>query len=176
MSKKCRFCESLDDVKRVKKRFSVCRACRPAVYAVINSPDVIEQVWPLLQDRAILPQVRRIKIPWRVEMPEELAAKRHRTQDREQNTWYLIVSEHEKQPVELFMSTAGENDYRLQSHIANLTALTRLISLMLRHIFLGEKITIGKVQDQLQKSSRQSLDLPDMVLSVLNKYSSSGKF
>jgi hypothetical protein len=47
---------------------------------------------------------------------------------------------------------------------------------MLRHIFLGEKITIEKVQNQLQKSSRQSLDLPDMVLSVLNKYSSSGKF
>ncbi len=174
MRKKCRFCESLDDVKRVKKRFFVCRTCRPAVYAVINSPDVIEKVWPLLQDRAILPQVRRIKIPWRVEIPEELAAKRHRTQDREQNTWYLIVSEHEKQPVELFMSTAGENDYKLQSNIANLTALTRLISLMLRHIFLGEKITIEKVQNQLQKSSRQNLDLPDMVLSVLNKYSSTG--
>lgn len=176
MSKKCRFCESVDDLKRVKKRFYVCRACRPAVYAVINSPDVIEKVWPLLQDRAILPQIRRIKIPWRVEIPEELAAKRHRTQDRDQNTWYLIVSEYENQPVELFMSTAGENDYTLQSNIANLTALTRLISLMLRHIFLGEKITIEKVQNQLRKSSRQNLDLPDIVLSVLSKYSNTGKY
>ncbi len=57
-------------------------------------------------------------------------------------------------------------------NFANLTALTRLISLMLRHLFLGERITLTKVKEQLSRSSRLKNDLPDMVLSVLYKYDS----
>jgi hypothetical protein len=170
MIKKCRFCGSTENVSRVKKRFYVCSVHRPAVYAVINHPDVIEEVWPMLKDRAILPAVRRLKIPWRSELPEELDATRHRTQDRDHNDWYLIVSEYMKRPVELFVTTAGDNNHKLQGQISNLTALTRLISLMLRHVFLGENITIGKIKSQLKRSSRQAQDLPDMVLSVLNSY------
>ncbi len=67
------------------------------------------------------------------------------------------------------MSTAGENDRNLQMSIANLTALTRLVSLMLRHVFLGEKITLEKIKQQLQRSSRQKRDLPDLVHQVLNE-------
>jgi len=111
-----------------------------------------------------------MKIPWRVDIPEVLDAKRHKTHDRGKNTWYLVVSEYEKKPVELFMTTTKENDHSQQDNIANLTALTRLISLMLRHIFLAEKITFQKIQSQLRKSSRQTRDLPDMVLGVLSKY------
>lgn len=168
---KCRFCGSTEKVIRIKKRFPACAACKPAVYAIMKTPDTIEQAWPLFQDRAILPQVRRIKIPWKNDIPDVLPAKRYKAEDREKNQWYLIVSEHEDKPVELFMSTAGENDHKLQGHIANLTALTRLISLMLRHVFLGERITIGKILRQLQRSSRKKNDLPDMVSSVLKKYS-----
>ena len=167
--KPCKFCGDLEDVRRVKKRFWVCRKCRPAVYAVINSPGVVEQVWPLLHDRAILPAVRRIRIPWRTETPEELDAKRYRTEDRDKNRWYLVISEYQNQPIELFMSTTGENDHKLQSNIANLTALTRLVSLMLRHVFLGEQITLEKIKKQLQRSSRQQKDLPDLVHGVLDK-------
>jgi hypothetical protein len=167
--KTCKFCGSRDNVSRVKKKFHVCGTCKPAVYAVLNMPGVIEQAWPLLHDRAILPQVRRIKIPWKTELPEELDAKRYRSEDRDSNLWYLIVSQFNGKPVELFMSTAGESDHKLQSNIANLTALTRLVSLMLRHVFLGEQITIDKIKNQLRKSSRQKKDLPDLVLDVLNK-------
>jgi len=163
----CRFCGSSEGITRVKNRFFVCKSCRPAVYAVINNPDVIEQAWPLLQDRAILPSVKRIKIPWRSEIPEELDAVRHRAKDRDGASWYLIVSEFEGKPVELFMSTAHENDFAAQSNIANLTALTRLVSLMLRHVFLGERITINKIKQQLRSSSRLQKDLPDLVHQVI---------
>ena len=166
----CRFCGSHEGVSRVKRRFWVCKSCRPTVYAVINYPDVVEQVWPLLQDRAILPAVKRIKIPWRTELPEELEAVRHKAKDREGASWYLIVSEFEGKPVELFMSTAHENDFALQSNIANLTALTRLVSLMLRHVFLGERITIEKIKRQLLTSSRLRCDLPDLVCQVLERH------
>jgi len=122
-----------------------------------------------LHDRAILPQVRRIKIPWQTEIAEVLDAKRHRAEDREKNEWYLIVSEYAGKPVELFVTTAGENDHKLQSSLANLTALTRLVSLMLRHVFLGEQITLEKIRKQLKRSSRQERDLPDLVLGVLKE-------
>jgi len=167
--KTCRFCESTKNVRKVKKRFFACESCRPAVYAVINNPNVIETVWPLLHDRAILPQVRRIKIPWKTDVPDELDAKRHRREDSDNNQWYLMISEYQGKPVELFMSTAGENDHKLQSQIANLTALTRLVSLMLRHVFMGEQITIEKIMTQLKRSSRKKKDLPDLVYSVLEK-------
>ncbi|WP_163336160.1 hypothetical protein [Desulfopila sp. IMCC35008] len=168
--RKCRFCGSTEKVTRIKNRFPACVTCKPAIYAIINTPDTVEKAWPLFQDRAILPQVRRIKIPWQNDIPDVLPAKRYKAEDRESNQWYLIVSEHEEKPVELFMSTAGENDHGLQGHIANLTALTRLISLMLRHVFLGERITIEKILNQLQRSSRKKDDLPDMVFGVLGKY------
>lgn len=171
MPKKCRFCDSHEGVVRIKKRFFACKACQPAVYAVLNKPSVIEKVWPLLYDTAILPQSRRIKIPWRTEIPEELDAVRHRTEDRDNNPWYIVVSEHDSHPIEIFVSSVGENDHKLQGSLVNLTALTRLISLILRHLFLGEMITIEKVKLQLQRSSRFKNDLPDMVLSVLDKYS-----
>ncbi len=99
MEKICRFCGSKEGVTRVKKRFWVCTKCRKVVYAVMNSPDTVEKVWPLLQDRAILPQIRRIKIPWKTEVPEELDAKRYRTTDRDANSWYVVVSEHAGSPV-----------------------------------------------------------------------------
>ncbi|SDP33523.1 TSCPD domain-containing protein [Desulforhopalus singaporensis] len=166
--KACRFCGSTEKITKVKKRFSACEKCRPAVYAVLNTPDVVEQVWPLLQDRAILPQVRRIKIPWRTEIAEELEAKRFRTFDRESNKWYLVVSVFNEKPVELFVTSPRENDHRLQSSLANLTALTRLVSLMLRHLFIGEQITLEKIVTQLGRSSRQKNDLPDLVKNVLH--------
>ena len=101
-------------------------------------------------------------------------ARRYRTQDREQNRWYLVVSEYEDKPVELFTSTAEDNDHNTQPWISVLSALTRMISLMLRHVFLGEKITVGKIKNQLKSSSRQKQDLPDMVLGVLNNYDTRG--
>jgi hypothetical protein len=104
------------------------------------------------------------------ELPDVLDAVRYRTRDREQNTWYVSISEMDGDPVEIFASTAFDRDQHLQSRISNLTTITRLISLILRHIFLGEVLTLDKTLKQLRRSSRQKNDLPDMLSKVLSNY------
>ena len=105
------------------------------------------------------------------ELPDVLDAVRYRTTDRDRNTWYVSVSELEGHPVEIFASTAFDRDHHLQSRISNLTTITRLISLILRHVFLGEVLTLEKTLTQLHRSSRQKNDLPDMLTQVLSNYS-----
>ncbi len=104
------------------------------------------------------------------DLPEVLDAVRYRTRDRELNTWYVSVSELKGNPVEIFASTAFDRDDHLQSRISNLTTITRLISLILRHVFLGEVLTLEKTIKQIQRSSRQKNDLPDMLTEVLAGY------
>lgn len=104
------------------------------------------------------------------ELPDVLDAVRYRTTDRERNTWYVSVSELDGNPVEIFASTAFDRDQHLQSRISNLTTITRLISLILRHIFLGERLTLEKTLTQLQRSSRLPDDLPAMLGKVLANY------
>jgi len=108
--------------------------------------------------------------PTNQELPEVLNGVRYRTTDRERNTWYVSVSEIEGNPVEIFASTAFDRDQHLQSRISSLTTITRLISLILRHIFMSESITLEKTLSQLQKSSRQPNDLPEMLGRILAKY------
>jgi hypothetical protein len=104
------------------------------------------------------------------ELPDVLDAVRYRTTDRERNTWYVSVSELDGNPVEIFASTAFDRDQHLQSRISNLTTITRLISLILRHVFLGERLTLEKTLTQLQRSSRLPDDLPAMLGKVLANY------
>lgn len=106
-----------------------------------------------------------------VELPEVLDAVRYRTRDRENNSWYVSISEMNGEPVEIFASTAFDRDHHLQSRISNLTTITRLISLILRHISLGETLTLEKTLTQLHRSSRQQNDLPEMLVRVLSTYS-----
>ncbi len=103
-------------------------------------------------------------------LPEVLDAVRFRTRDRDMNRWYVSISEIEGKPVEIFASTAFDRDQHLQSRISNLTTITRLISLILRHVFLGEVLNLEKTLKQLHRSSRQQNDLPDMLTRVLSKY------
>lgn len=105
-----------------------------------------------------------------LELPEVLDAVRYRTRDRELNTWYVSVSELQGHPVEIFASTAFDRDHHLQSRISNLTTITRLVSLVLRHVFLGEVLSLEKTIKQLHRSSRQKNDLPDMLTGVLSRY------
>lgn len=109
------------------------------------------------------------------ELPDVLDAVRYRTTDRDRNTWYVSVSELEGHPVEIFASTAFDRDHHLQSRISNLTTITRLISLILRHVFLGEVLTLEKTLTQLHRSSRQKNDLPDMLTEVLSNYTEKGR-
>jgi hypothetical protein len=105
-----------------------------------------------------------------LDLPDVLDAVRYRTRDREQNTWYVSISEMEGNPVEIFASTAFDRDQHLQSRISNLTTITRLISLILRHIYLDEVLTLDKTLKQLRRSSRQKNDLPEMLSNVLSNY------
>jgi len=124
-----------------------------------------------MQDEPILPRPDQNMNQEEKELPEVLDGKRYRAIDRERNKWYLSVSEVEGRPVEVFASTAFDRDHELQSRISNLTTITRLISLILRHIFINETLTLEKCLKQIKRSSRQKNDLPDMLYGVLNRYS-----
>ena len=131
---------------------------------------MVKTLWLRHQDEAILPRAGARRIESEAELPDVLDGKRYRTIDRDRNKWYLSVSEVEGRPVEVFASTAFDRDHELQSRISNLTTITRLISLILRHISLGEPLTFDKCLKQIQRSSRQKNDLPDMLYGVLSRY------
>ncbi|MEN8188749.1 MAG: hypothetical protein ABFS19_02795 [Thermodesulfobacteriota bacterium] len=149
-----------------------CRECRSIGETLIKKPELVKQICSLLKsdihNDGSTPHCSHDPIE---ELPEVLDAVRHRTRDRELNTWYVSVSELKGDPVEIFASTAFDRDQHLQSRISNLTTITRLISLILRHIFLGEVLTLNKTIKQLNRSSRQKNDLPDMLTGVLKQYS-----
>ncbi len=150
--------------------YQVCSACRIIIGNVKNHPEIIRKLWLRFQDEPILPEPCRVeKIEIR-ELPDVVDGKRYRTIDRDQNKWYLSISEIEGSPVEVFASTAFDRNHELQSRISDLTTITRLISLILRHIFLGEPLTLDKCLKQIQRSSRQRNDLPDMLYGVLSRY------
>ncbi len=150
--------------------FQACSACRTLIARVRNRPEVVRRVWQEFQDEPILPREEMPPASAETELPDVLDGKRYRTIDREHNKWYLSISELDGNPVEVFASTAFDRDHELQSRISNLTTITRLISLILRHIFLGERLTFAKCLKQIKRSSRQKDDLPDMLYGVLSRY------
>jgi hypothetical protein len=135
-----------------------------------KDPQMIKKIWLELYGEPVIPG-SETKKPDDMEPPDVLDGKRYRTVDRENNKWYLSISEVDGNPVEVFASTAFDRDDHLQSRISNLTTITRLTSLILRHIFLAERLTLNKCLKQLQRSSRQPNDLPDMLHGVLDSYS-----
>ncbi len=147
---------------------SLCPACRHTITLLRKRPAGLAEICRLAG--ISLPGIETGQQPEQ-ELPDVLDAVRYRTSDRERNTWYVSVSELEGQPVEIFASTAFDRDQHLQSRISNLTTITRLISLILRHIFMGERLTLEKTLTQLRRSSRQTNDLPDMLGNVLANYS-----
>ena len=104
------------------------------------------------------------------ELPDVLDAVRYRARDRDNNAWYVSVSEIDGHPVEIFASTAFDRDHHLQSRISNLTTITRLISLILRNVFMGERLSLEKILTQLLRSSRQPGDLPMLLAGILGNY------
>ena len=148
----------------------LCPFCAALARAVQDQPEVVKRLWLRYQNEPILPEMVQRPIESEAELPEVLDGKRYRTIDRDRNKWYLSVSEVNGKPVEIFASTAFDRDHELQARIANLTTITRLISLILRHIFLGEALTFDKCLKQIQRSSRQKNDLPDMLYGVLSRY------
>ena len=163
----CQLCGAEEQTVR-EAGFQVCPSCCTLVETLKRHPSLIDKILPYIQEEQNNKAALKKKTD--PELPEVLDGKRYRAIDRDQNKWYLSVSEVDGQPVEIFASTAFDRDHELQSRISNLTTITRLISLILRHIFLGEKLTLEKCLKQIQRSSRNKNDLPDMLYRVLNRY------
>jgi len=140
------------------------------IAAATDNPEIIVKVWNHFHNEPILPQSTEVHVGEPIELPDVVDGKRYRTVDREHNKWYLSVSEVDGNPVEVFASTAFDRNHELQSRISNLTTITRLISLILRHIYLHEPLTMDKCLKQIQRSSRQKNDLPDMLFGILSRY------
>ena len=149
----------------------VCSTCSDLIDTIQKRPEIIRTLWQNLQDEPILLKPEQAANKEGIELPEVLDGKRYRAIDRDQNKWYLSISEVDNRPVEVFASTAFDRDHELQSRISNLTTITRLISLILRHIFLNERLTLEKCLKQIKRSSRNKNDLPDMLHGVLSRYS-----
>jgi hypothetical protein len=145
----------------------LCPLCMSIVELLKNKPDTFQQLSNIAGNPAISCQQSK---HFEQELPDVLDGVRYRTTDRERNTWYVSISELDGNPVEIFASTAFDRDQHLQSRISNLTTITRLISLILRHIFMGERLNLEKTLTQLERSSRQPNDLPDMLGKILAKY------
>lgn len=150
-----------------------CDNCLMLATTMQEKPETIKRICALIKSDLQQNDPKNKECPTSplLELPEVLDAVRYRTRDRELNTWYVSISELEGNPVEIFASTAFDRDDHLQSRISNLTTITRLTSLILRHVFLGEVLTLEKTIKQLHRSSRQKNDLPDMLTSVLQSYS-----
>jgi hypothetical protein len=166
---RCQLCGTPKKTQSVHNILA-CSTCRSVLTTVKNHPEIIRKAWSLYHDEPILRHLDRVTTHEPIDLPDVVDGKRYRAVDREQNKWYLSVSEVEGNPVEVFASTAFDRNHELQSRISNLTTITRLISLILRHIFLYEPLTLEKCLKQIQRSSRQKNDLPDMLYGVLSRY------
>jgi hypothetical protein len=167
----CTCCGQGNDLTAIEDR-AICRECRGLLEKLQNNQEAAVKLFALAglaknsqSCAAPSPASQTTR-----ELPDVLDAVRYRTTDRDRNTWYVSVSELDENPVEIFASTAFDRDHHLQSRISNLTTITRLISLILRHVFLGEDLTLEKTLTQLRRSSRQRNDLPDMLAQVLGNY------
>lgn len=147
-----------------------CPTCKIIIRNIKNHPESVKTIWQELQEKHQQLKLGHLAAREEVELPDVLDGKRYMAVDRDRNKWYLSISEVKGKPVEVFASTAFDRDHELQSRISNLTTITRLISLMLRHIFLNESLTFDKCLKQIQRSSRQKNDLPDMLYRVLSQY------
>lgn len=162
----CAVCEKSNTPEKDNKN-GLCPTCLKMIELLKAKPEVLQKFSRMTGVSTIsCLQATHIE----QELPDVLDGVRHRTTDRERNTWYVSVSELDGNPVEIFASTAFDRDQHLQSRISNLTTITRLISLILRHVFIGERLTLEKTLIQLERSSRQPNDLPDMLGRILAKY------
>ncbi len=139
-----------------------CKDCLGLVTALQKKPETIKRICNLIKsdlshngDNDSECHISELK-----ELPEVLDAVRFRTRDRELNTWYVSVSELKGDPVEIFASTAFDRDDHLQSRISNLTTITRLVSLILRNVFLDEVLTLEKQLNSCEEVRDRKMTFP----------------
>ena len=146
---------------------NLCPECLKLLKQIGQQPELVDRLRCIAEARTLKNSTGDTDEP---DIPDVMDAVRYRTRDCDLNTWYVSVSELAGKPIEIFASTAFDNDQHLQSRISNLTTITRLISLILRNVFMGEQLTLEKTLTQLHRSSRQKNDLPDMLSGVLANY------
>lgn len=168
----CDGCGTLRQLHTIQGN-ELCDECRLLAASLTNNPQKIARLMHLtgMDTHPPFSIKKTTSSSDGTALPDVLDAVRFRTRDRDLNKWYVSVSEIKGCPVEIFASTAFDRDHHLQSRISNLTTITRLISLILRHVFLGEVLSLEKTIKQIHRSSRQKNDLPDMLTRVLSKYS-----
>ena len=165
----CQLCGAKEPTGKIFKP-QICPSCCALIEKIEKNPAVVEKIVQYIQNSPNFSNNTSVTKATDPELADVLDGKRYRTIDRDHNKWYLSVSEVDGNPVEVFASTAFDRDHELQSRISNLTTITRLISLILRHIFLNETLTLEKCLKQIQRSSRNKNDLPDMLYRVLHRY------
>ena len=82
-----------------------CKNCVEIVEILHKRPELVKKLCKLTGQTINKPRKGGSKDQPR-ELPDVLDAVRYRTRDREQNTWYVSISEMEGDPVEIFASTA----------------------------------------------------------------------
>ena len=100
----CPVCEKTKKLKEYKS-INICADCAKLAATLVADQQRIARLDALMSEGA-KEQAE--------DLPDVLDARRYRTRDRENNSWYVSISEMEGQPVEIFASTAFDRDQHLQ--------------------------------------------------------------
>lgn len=73
-------------------------------------PELVQKLWEAEQKGELVGLAAHRPSENEAELPDVLDGKRYRTIDRDNNKWYLSISEANGRPVEVFASTAFDRD------------------------------------------------------------------
>ena len=97
--------------------------------------------------------------PYKLELPDELEARRYRVKDNEGTKVYVTVGHFDEEPVEIFVKHPYEkaNSY--------LSTISRLTSLAMRYM-----VPLDDITKSLRKGSSSVADMPAKIARILDKY------
>ena len=91
-------------------------------------------------------------------------SKRYRIKYQNENLYIVVVTSDDGKPYEIFAEHSSNRRFELQYMLASWDCLTRFISMCLQNF------PLEKVIRQLNRSTRQSNDLPGIILNILKTY------
>jgi ribonucleoside-diphosphate reductase alpha chain len=118
-----------------------------------------KEVQQVIQEGESIDSFHDWPVPYKVELPDQLAAKRYRVRDHEGNKVYFTVCTMDGKPVEVFARLSEEKQDSYWHTICRLT------SCLLRF-----GIPLDDVTKQLRKSSSSVADTPAKLARILDKY------
>jgi hypothetical protein len=93
-----------------------------------------------------------------------MPSKRYRIKYQNENLYIVVVTTEDGQPYEIFANHSSNSQFELQYMLASWDCLTRFISMCL------QTMPLEKTLRQLNRSTRQSTDLPGIILNKLKTY------